>query len=101
MLKKIENNSKVVDYKTRQQLFLEWLQTVVEINFKRKRNIENAVLLWAETDEQGRTNTKHARFNCKLSDFEFFNACMKEFILNRKFDEFLREHIGDYLEFIN
>lgn len=101
MLKKIENNSKVVDYKTRQQLFLEWLQTVVEINFKRKRNIENAILLWTEQDKQGNIKTKHARFNCKLNDYEFFKDCMKEFILNRRFDEFLREHIGDYLEYIN
>lgn len=101
MLKKIENNSNVIDYKTRQQQFLEWVQTVIEVNFKKERQIENAVLLWAEKDKQGKIRTKHARFNCKLDDYEFFRTCMNDFILERKFDEFLREHISDYLEYIN
>ena len=87
MIKKIENFANVVDYKTRQQLFLEWLQTVVEIDFKKKVQIENAVLLWTEKDRQGKIKTKHARFNCNLEDYEFFNDAMKEFILNRKYDE--------------
>ena len=101
MLKKIDNFSNVVDYKSRQQQFLEWLQAVVEINFKQKRQIENAVLIWSEKDKQGNIKARHSRFNYKLEDFEFFNDAMKEFILNRKFDEFLREHISDYLEYIN
>lgn len=100
MLREIKKTN-IIDYKTRQQQFLEWLQEVIEVNFKDSKQIENAILVWAEKDEKGKIKTMHARFNTlDISDVEYFRDCLNDFVQERKFDEFLRDHIGDYLEYI-
>lgn len=101
MLKVVENKN-VVDYKTRQQQFLEWLKEVIDVNFKGNEQIEDAILIWNRKDEKGNIKTVHSRFNISnVSDVEYYRDCLNDYILNRKFDDFLREHIGDYLEYVN
>jgi len=99
MLKVIENEN-VVNYRTNQQQFLEWLQAVIIANFRKKKRLKSAMLLWTVEDEKGAIKTRHARFKCDLDDYEFMNRCLEAYIQERRFDEFLTEHIGDYIEYI-
>lgn len=99
---KVVKNEKIVDYKTRQQQFLEWIKEVIEINFKETEQIQDAILIWSKKDEKGNTQTVHSRFNiCSVADVEYYRDCLNDYILNRKFDDYLKEHIGDYLEYVN
>ncbi len=102
MLKEVKKEqTNVVDYKTRQQQFLEWLKEVIEVNFKQNEQIEDAILIWNKKNEKGETKTVHARFNItNISDVEYYRDCLNDYILYRKFDDFMREHISDYLEYV-
>lgn len=87
--------SKVIDIKTKEQTFPDWLKDVTETNFK--HSSPRAVLLVWEDDE-GTAN--QCRWNCDVKTFLWFSECMKDKALLLKFDKFMKENINEYIEYI-
>jgi len=99
---KVVKDDKIADFKSRHEKALEWLQKVITANFQEAKNIDSAVMLWVEKKENGKFQPNIAYFEMPdTEDFEYIAGCLKDFILNRKFDDYLKEHIGDYLEYVN
>lgn len=99
---KVVKKENVVDYKSKQQKAVEWLQEVIQHNFKESKNIESACIFWVEKKEDGKFQPNIAYFDMPdTEDFDYIKRCLSDFILNRKFDDYLKEHIGDYLEYVN
>lgn len=99
---KVVKDDKIVDYKSKQQKAVEWLQEVIQQNFTEAKNIESACMFWVEKKENGKFQPNIAYFEMPdTEDFEYIAGCLKDFILNRKIDDYLKEHIGDYLEYVN
>lgn len=92
--------SKIVEFKSKQTRFNEWLEEVNERNFKGK-DIESAIIIWETKDKNGESTANHARFNCDLLNRKWFHRCLGENIKELEFDEYLRKHIHEYIEFIN
>lgn len=92
--------SKIVEFKTKQTKFKEWLQEVNKLNFENK-DIESAIIIWETKDNQNKCIANHARFNCDLSNMQWFKECLCEKVKELEFDKFMREHINEYIEFIN
>lgn len=92
--------SKIVEFKSRQTKFKEWIQEVTEENFKDKK-IESAIFMWETQDEKGYSTAHYCWFNCDLDNRKWFHRCLNEKIKEEEFDKFMREHVKDYIEIIN
>ena len=92
--------SKIVEFKSKQTEFKEWLQEVVKENFENK-NIESAIFIWEIEDENGFSTAMEAIFNCDLKNKKWFYNSLGENIRELEFDKFMREHVKDYIEIIN
>ena len=101
MLKEVKNN-KVVNFKQRHQEFTEWLEEVKKENFSDASKIDSAVMIYVTKDEKGELHATKVHFRMpEVEDFEYIAACLKEYILNWKFENYLKEHIGDFLQYVN
>lgn len=99
---KIVKDEKVADFKNKHQKALEWLQQVIENNFKEAKNIDSAVIFWVEKKENGKFQPNIAYYDMPDTEsFEYIKGCLNDFILYRKFEDYLKEHIGEYLEYVN
>lgn len=92
--------SKIVEFKSKQTRFKEWLEEVNELNFKDKE-IESAMIIWETKDKNGESIANHVHLNCDLSNRKWFHRCLGENIKELEFDEYLRKHLNEYIEFIN
>lgn len=92
--------SKIVEFKSKQTKFKEWVQEVVKENFEDK-NIESAIFIWEIEDENGFSTAMEAKFNCDLKNKKWFYYSLGENIRELEFDKFMREHVKDYIEIIN
>ena len=101
MLEVVKNN-KVVNFKQRHQEFTQWLEEVKKENFSDASKIDSAVMIWTTKDEKGKIHTTKVHFRMpEVEDFEFIAAVLEEYILNWKFENYLKEHIGDFLQYVN
>lgn len=89
----------IITFKSRKQQFNDWLSDVTERNFKSDTNIPTALFLW-ETKNKDNHFCNNAYFNCELDDLEWFYECHGKYIMERRFDEYLRKNIGDYIQYI-
>ena len=89
----------IITFKSRKQQFNEWYNEVTERNFKDTNNIPTALFLW-ETKTKDNHIYNNAYFNCELDDLEWFYECLGKYIMERRFDEYLSKHIGEYIEYI-
>lgn len=92
--------SKIVEFKSKQTKFKEWVQEVIKENFE-DVNIESAIFIWETKDEKGYSKATEARFKCDLNNKKWFYNSLGENIRELEFDKFMREHIDEYVEFIN
>lgn len=98
---KIVENEKIKNFKQRHEEFLEWLEEVKKNNFEDASNIDSALMIWVQKDEKGNLRPFTAHFRMpKVDDFEYLQHCLSDYILNWKFENYLKEHIGDFLEYI-
>ena len=93
------SKNKIVEFKNRKQQFDEWLKEVADVNFK-NQEINSALFIWELPPEKDGFQATHCRYNCDLSQLKWFHRQLGEKIKELEFDEFLREHIGEYIEFI-
>lgn len=101
MLEEVKNN-KVVNFKQRHQEFTEWLEEVKKENFSDASKIDSAVMIYVTKDEKGELHATKVHFRMpEVEDFEYIAECLKEYILNWKFENYLKEHIGDFLQYVN
>ena len=90
---------KILEYKTREQQFVGWLNEVFEKNeLPQQKNIQNALLLWEVKEDK--STIMHARFNCDIEELETYRDVLNELIFERKMRKFLAENIGDFLQYI-
>lgn len=99
MLKVVKKEENIVDFKTRQEQFETWLKKVVEANCK-EETVEHAVLVFERKDKEGKTKLDAARINSTVEEFERFSLFLKDAILYSKIDDYLRNNIGDYLQYV-
>lgn len=94
----------VINFRNKKQTFLKWLENVKENNFETEKaaDIDSCLIIWADKDENNKVKSKMAFYNmADIEDFDFFTSCLKDYMLERKFEDYLTHHIGDFLEFIN
>lgn len=91
---------KIIEFKNRKQLFDEWLEEVTKRNFKDKQ-IESALFVWELPKTKDGYPSEFCKFNCDLDQLKYFHRKLGEHIQEREFDEFLRENIQDYIEYID
>lgn len=102
MMRKIEKETNIAAFKNKQQKFCEWLEEVINSNFKEEKPIvKNAMVLWTEVDAEGKEHKFLAKFDCGLEEHNEFAAFLQRILLHQMFDDYLREHISDYLEYVN
>lgn len=98
-LKLTEKTENIVDFKTRQEQFHSWVEKCVEANCT-EHTIEHAVLIMARKDKNGKEVLDAARFNSTVKEFEEFSTFLQDCILYSKLDDYLRNNIGDYLQYV-
>lgn len=99
MLKIVDNKEKIVDFKTRQEQFENWIKKVVEANCT-EETVEHAVIIFERKDKEGKTSLDAARFNSTVEEFEKFSLFLQDAILYSKIDDYLKNNINDYLQYI-
>lgn len=99
MLKIVDNKEKIVDFKTRQEQFENWIKKVVEANCT-EETVEHAVIVFERKDKEGKTSLDAARFNSTVEEFEKFSLFLQDAILYSKIDDYLKNNINDYLQYI-
>lgn len=99
MLKIVDNKEKIVDFKTRQEQFENWIKKVVEANCT-EETVEHAVIVFERKDKEGKTSLDAARFNSTVTEFEKFSLFLQDAILYSKIDDYLKNNINDYLQYI-
>ena len=90
----------IIEFKTREKQFMDWFNKVIELNFQKDVKVKSALVVWETEDKDGTCTANHARFNCDLDNFKWFNRAINEKIKELEFDVFLRKHINDYIEYI-
>ena len=93
--------SNVVEFKTRSKMLSEWMNEVVNRNGLLEQDVKSALLVWEKKEKDGTSTCMHARFNCDLENFEWFNKCIGQQCFNNKVTQFLKENINDFLKYIN
>ena len=88
--------SKVVDIKTKEQVFPDWWREVSETNFKHSTP-KSVLIIWE--DEKGVAN--HCRYNCDFNTMDWFFHCLEDRMYELKFDKWIREHLDEYIEYLN
>ena len=92
---------KILEYKTREQKLIDWLDKVFKKNkFPQQKNIKNALMLWEVKKNKYNSIIMHARFNCDIEELERYRDALNELIFQRKMRKFLTENIADFIEYI-
>ena len=91
---------KVIDFKTKEQMFEQWYNKVFDTNMKGKET-PSAMIIWEGKDEKGDPVVMHARYNVDLTNLRWFHRAISETVLDKTFDNWMRTHIKEYLEHIN
>jgi len=92
---------RILEYKTREQKFIDWLNEVFKRNkLPQQKNIKNALMLWEVKKNKHDSTIMHARFNCDIEELERYRDALNELIFQRKMRKFLAENIADFIEYI-
>lgn len=89
----------IITFKSKAQNLKEWHDAVYQENLSQP-NIKSAMLLYEHVDKDG-SQAHAAWFECDLNQMKWFHKCLGEKIKELEFDKFLREHIDEYLEYVN
>lgn len=89
----------ILEFKTRQQQFEEWFEEVRKVNFE-GQEIKSALFIWELSPTKDGFIATHCKFNCPLDQLKWFHRELGNYIRDREFDEYLRNHIQEYIEFI-
>lgn len=84
----------IIEFKNRKVKFKEWLKEVQETNFN-DQEVDHCVIIWENTKE-----VNYARFNCDLHTLRYLHQILGCSIRKLELDEFLKENIGDYIQYI-
>lgn len=91
---------KLFKFKSKKQLFNEWYQEAFNVNFK-NNDVKSALIIYETVDEKGHPIASHCRFNCDMTNLEWFHRCLGDKVKELQFDKFIKEHINDYIEYID
>ena len=86
----------VKQFKSKSEKFNEWLEAVKEINKFDTTPPESCLMMY--TDKDGKAYSVY--YQCGDDMIWKFSDDLKREALERKFDSYLKEHIGDYLEYV-
>lgn len=86
-------NKKVINIKTGQPIFSEWLKDVLKQNdFS---NAHSAILMWS-TEEGG----NWARLNLDTKELKYYSLMLQDKLFEYSLEEFLQKRIKDFIEYI-
>lgn len=89
--------SKVVDIKTKEQLFTDWLDDVVKVNNLAASQPTSAMLLWASKSDDGVQVANSARCNVTTEVLEWWHMCMADELFERKMNKFFTQNLDRYI----
>ena len=90
--------AEVIPFKTKSERFNDWVDEVLSSNELLEKSPENAMIIWYDGDTK---KGMYARYNCDLDTLDYFKSCFEDLIRDLRFRQFLREHIHEFLEYIN
>lgn len=79
---------KIIEFKSRKKQFKENLKELIN------SDIENALVVYAD-----KNNAYITTYNLDIEDLKYYRSMIDKKIRNLEFDEFLREHLHEYVEF--
>ena len=82
---------KIIEFKSRKQTFDEDIKKSLLNN----KNLDKAFIIYA--NKKG--DMYSIGFNIELSELKYFRQILDNQIRDLEFDEFLREHLHEYIEF--
>ena len=93
---------KVIDLKTKNQLFDSWIKEVIELHKldEGSSKVGSAVFMWETKDEDGSYSAHTAYLNADLAELEWYQRCFNKMVQERQIADFLRRHIGDFIQYI-
>lgn len=94
--------AKVINIKTKNQTFKDWLREVIELN-KLDENfgdVSSAIFFWESKDEEGKPVAQCARFNINLEELDWYKRCLEGTLEDLRLRNFLRDNIGDFIQYI-
>ena len=95
--------SNVIEFKSKDQLFENWFNMVVNTNALDKKDSvpKSAIIMWEGKNSKGEDTIFHARYNVDTDTLSWYSRCIAAAVQERRFDEWMREHLDEYIEFIN
>lgn len=90
---------KIIEFKSKEQQFEQWWKDVYDTNFK-DQSIKSALVIFETADKDG-CQAHSTRFECDLLNLKWFHRCLGEFIQKADFDKWMREHVNEYIEYLD
>lgn len=91
----------IVKFKDKKEQFKDWVADVMRENFEGKKPPSSAILLWEEQDDDGCSTAHCVHFDCSIKEWRWYNSCFGDKVREMEFDKWLREHINDYIEYVD
>lgn len=88
--------SNIKQFKNKKERFDEWLSEVMSGNNLKENPPESCVILYTNSDSK----SYMVHYQCDADDIYDFATDLNRVALERKFDDYLRNHISDYLEYV-
>lgn len=89
---------KVIDIRTKEPNYESWYSEVIDSNPNLKRT-KKACIFWME-DLGDSERADWAYLNMETDDLEYLCKSLEDVIFKRKMEDFLKDNIGDYIEYI-
>jgi hypothetical protein len=75
-----------------------WLQDVVQQNPEINQATQG-LMIWNKTVD-GKECADWAYLNCETEDLEYYVRSLQDVLFQRRLEDFMTKHIGEYVEYI-
>ena len=89
---------KVISIKSKEPTMQAWLQDVVQQNPEINQATQR-LMIWNKTVD-GKECADWAYLNCETEDLEYYVRSLQDILFQRRLEDFMTKHIGEYVEYI-
>lgn len=89
---------KVISIKSKEPTMQAWLQDVVQQNPEISQATQG-LMIWNKTVD-GKECADWAYLNCETEDLEYYVRSLQDILFQRRLEDFMTKHIGEYVEYI-
>lgn len=89
---------KVISIKSKEPTMQAWLQDVVQQNPEINQATQG-LMIWNKTVD-GKECADWAYLNCETEDLEYYVRSLQDILFQRRLEDFMTKHIGEYVEYI-